>query len=276
MKVGEVKVQLIALEAEVNSQLDSGFVRIKFQQQLEKDANMSFIGGNGRIYIQPSALGYDISLSGKSLEKEMYSFMHKLCGQECTDYKQKNKSKGKKDQPFWRVDDFEIVKKAVYQYARKPGTTRRPIEKPEPQAMSEAPENTDRETLVSWLAENERRASTLPESELFRRAAMSVAVARKMTLTGTAFIRDSYVAASAKKLADGVCDLCKKEAPFLSANNEPYLESHHIDWLSHGGADLIDNVVALCPNCHRKMHIRNDEADRNILIRRIIGRKHLL
>jgi|GEM_PF-2178735 len=57
MKVGEVKVQLIALEAEVNSQLDSGFVRIKFQQQLEKDANMSFIGGNGRISIQPSALG---------------------------------------------------------------------------------------------------------------------------------------------------------------------------------------------------------------------------
>ena len=140
--------------------------------------------------------------------------------------------------------------------------------------MSEAPETVDRETLVSWLAENERRASTLPESELFRRAAMSDAVARKVTLSGTAFIRDSYVAASAKKLADGVCDLCKEEAPFLSVNNEPYLESHHVKWLSHGGADSIDNVVALCPNCHRKMHIRNDETDRNILIGRIGGRNY--
>jgi 5-methylcytosine-specific restriction enzyme A len=101
---------------------------------------------------------------------------------------------------------------------------------------------------------------------------MSDAVARKVTLTGTVFIRDSYVAASAKKLADGVCDLCKQAAPFFSANNEPYLESHHIDWLSRGGADSIDNVVALCPNCHRKMHIRNNEADRNILIGRITGR----
>jgi hypothetical protein len=273
MKVGEVKEQLIALEEEVNYQVDSGFVHIEFDQQSVKEENMSFTEGNGRIYVKPfiRLKKYEIALAGTAIE--MYPFMRDLCRAECAGENHRGKTH---PEPYWRVDDFEIVKKAVYHYARKPGTSRLAIETPVPQAMSEAPENADRETLVSWLAENERRASTLPESELFRRAAMSDAVARKVTLTGTAFIRDSYVAASAKKLADGVCDLCKKEAPFLSANNEPYLESHHIDWLSHGGADLIDNVVALCPNCHRKMHIRNDEADRNILIRRIIGRKHLL
>lgn len=271
MQVDQVNKQLIALEAEVNSQLDSGFVHIKFDQQPGTPKNMSFTGGNGRIYVKPfiRLKKYEIALAGTAIE--MYSFMRDLCGAECAGENHRGKTH---PEPYWRVDDFEIVKKAVYQYARKPETTRRAIEKPAPQAMSEAPENTDRETLVSWLAENERRASTLPESELFKRAAMSDAVARKVTLTGTAFIRDSYVAASAKKLAAGVCDLCKEEAPFLSANNEPYLESHHIDWLSHGGVDSIDNVVALCPNCHRKMHIRNDEADRNILIRRIIGRNY--
>ena len=29
---------------------------------------------------------------------------------------------------------------------------------------------------------------------------------------------------------------------------------HHIDFLSNGGDDTIENVSALCPNCHRKMH----------------------
>lgn len=32
------------------------------------------------------------------------------------------------------------------------------------------------------------------------------------------------------------------------------METHHVVWLSQG-ADSVDNTVALCPNCHRKMHI---------------------
>jgi 5-methylcytosine-specific restriction protein A len=40
------------------------------------------------------------------------------------------------------------------------------------------------------------------------------------------------------------------------------LEVHHIQWLSNDGDDTIDNIVALCPNCHRKMHILDLEKDR--------------
>ena len=36
-----------------------------------------------------------------------------------------------------------------------------------------------------------------------------------------------------------------------------YLEVHHIDQLAKGGADTVENAVALCPNCHRKMHSLN-------------------
>ena len=39
------------------------------------------------------------------------------------------------------------------------------------------------------------------------------------------------------------------------------MESHHIKWLSKGGEDSPENVVALCPNCHRKMHEVNDPND---------------
>jgi 5-methylcytosine-specific restriction protein A len=45
------------------------------------------------------------------------------------------------------------------------------------------------------------------------------------------------------------------------------LETHHIKWLSKDGEDCIENTVALCPNCHRKMHILDLGDDRKQLIR---------
>lgn len=73
--------------------------------------------------------------------------------------------------------------------------------------------------------------------------------------------RDPTIAAYVKKRAKGVCQLCGLPAPFTDKNGEPYLECHHIDWVSQGGIDSVDNCVALCPNCHRKMHILNQTRD---------------
>lgn len=42
-------------------------------------------------------------------------------------------------------------------------------------------------------------------------------------------------------------------------DEEPW--AHHIIWLLGGGEDTIQNTVALCPNCHRKMHVLNLEFD---------------
>lgn len=73
--------------------------------------------------------------------------------------------------------------------------------------------------------------------------------------------RSKSVSEHTKQRANGYCELCRKRAPFLDKNGEPYLEIHHIKWLSDGGADSIQNTVALCPNCHRKMHNVPEEAD---------------
>lgn len=81
------------------------------------------------------------------------------------------------------------------------------------------------------------------------------------TIKTTTYIRDPYIAEYAKLRADGFCQLCGEKAPFYTKNNKPYLEAHHLKWLSKGGTDTIDNVVALCPNCHRKMHELNDKDD---------------
>ncbi|SEA88827.1 HNH endonuclease [Pseudobutyrivibrio sp. ACV-2] len=78
--------------------------------------------------------------------------------------------------------------------------------------------------------------------------------------------RNIYIAEYAKRKANGICLLCNKPAPFKGKDGTPYLESHHILWLSKGGEDAIDNVVALCPNCHKKMHIINDAAEVEFLI----------
>jgi 5-methylcytosine-specific restriction enzyme A len=61
--------------------------------------------------------------------------------------------------------------------------------------------------------------------------------------------RNPYVIEFAKRRANGICQLCEKSAPFYNKEGEPYLETHHIDWLSNGEEDTIENTVALCPNC---------------------------
>ena len=46
---------------------------------------------------------------------------------------------------------------------------------------------------------------------------------------------------------------------------EIYRLTHHKKWLSNGGEDTTENTVALCPNCHRKMHALNLPQDVKML-----------
>jgi hypothetical protein len=54
--------------------------------------------------------------------------------------------------------------------------------------------------------------------------------------------------------ANDRCDLCKHQS-FLLPNGHQYLECHHLVYLANNGIDSIINTVALCPNCHRMMHL---------------------
>jgi len=66
-----------------------------------------------------------------------------------------------------------------------------------------------------------------------------------------------------------MCDLCTKPAPFNGKNGSPYLETHHVIMLSLRGPDTIYNTVALCPNCHRKMHVVENKIDKAKLFSKI-------
>lgn len=68
------------------------------------------------------------------------------------------------------------------------------------------------------------------------------------------YARSDEVRQFALAVADGICQGCGEPAPFEDRQGDPYLEVHHIDQRSDGGADHPDNVVALCPNCHQRVH----------------------
>lgn len=108
----------------------------------------------------------------------------------------------------------------------------------------------------------EKESKGLSDSELYAKAKQQGTEKPKERATTTStYVRNTFVAEASKRRAKGICQLCGNPAPFVDKNGNPYLESHHIIWLSEGGADVLENTAALCPNCHRKMHIVNDAED---------------
>ncbi len=96
-------------------------------------------------------------------------------------------------------------------------------------------------------------------------------ISRERKVVSTSYSRDQEVAEYAIRRADGQCDLCQQAAPFVKRDGSPYLESHHVIWLSRGGEDVIENVVAVCPNCHRKIHVLDEKTDNTKLKKRLLA-----
>jgi hypothetical protein len=105
--------------------------------------------------------------------------------------------------------------------------------------------------------EAESSLQNFPLDVLKEKAQRALRKPQKRETVAQEYNRDPYVAEFAKRRANGICQLCKSLAPFKDKNGEPFLETHHIKWLSTGGEDTIENTVGLCPNCHRKMHALN-------------------
>ena len=75
----------------------------------------------------------------------------------------------------------------------------------------------------------------------------------------TQFDRDPSVVAWVLENANGICECCEEPAPFVRDNQIPFLEVHHVIHLADGGPDIIENAVAVCPNCHRELHLRTKQ-----------------
>lgn len=95
----------------------------------------------------------------------------------------------------------------------------------------------------------------------------------RTTSPGTQYSRDPRVRAWTLQRAQGRCELCDQNAPFVDNLQEPYLESHHITMLADRGPDTPENTAALCPNCHRELHLGVDRSAKTEKLRALIATK---
>ncbi len=70
--------------------------------------------------------------------------------------------------------------------------------------------------------------------------------------------RSEEVASYAKAAAEGKCVVCDEPVP-QDLDPMQFLDCHHIIFLRDSGPDTRENVVGVCPNCHRRLHVSPDD-----------------
>ena len=53
---------------------------------------------------------------------------------------------------------------------------------------------------------------------------------------------------------NGRCLRCKRKVYLSTRNPFDLMHAHHLKYRSQGGADSVDNLVALCGECHDLLH----------------------
>lgn len=111
--------------------------------------------------------------------------------------------------------------------------------------------------LLKEFQNNVKESIKDSSEERKKRLKIASKKAMKINVTTTYRRRNPDVVAEVLARANGICECCKKEAPFYKKDGTPFLEVHHIKFLSEDGEDSIENAEALCPNCHREKHFGN-------------------
>ena len=112
-----------------------------------------------------------------------------------------------------------------------------------------------RSHIDSCLASQIADSLNLSDSERESRLHQAQRYAERVQIISIGYRRNADVIAAVLLRANGICERCKANAPFIRrSDGSPYLEVHHWKPLSDGGPDIVENAGALCPNCHREVH----------------------
>lgn len=113
----------------------------------------------------------------------------------------------------------------------------------------------------------ERRARLLPEEQLeaivllgdeeaverlIRTEPSGIAEKRREYLFGPAITRNSQLTQQLHEIYEGRCQICLWNPRNKYGHN--LCQGHHIQWLSRGGEDVIENMALICPNHHVAIH----------------------
>lgn len=103
------------------------------------------------------------------------------------------------------------------------------------------------------------------EDDLYQ-AAMEIAAAGEPEIaaklvSSMQYLRNPKLASERFKLSDYKCEVDEKHQLFVSrASGNPFLEAHHLIPVSYSkvlassNLDIVENIYALCPMCHRAIH----------------------
>lgn len=100
----------------------------------------------------------------------------------------------------------------------------------------------------------------MPELELRFVDQFAIEPADGKLVTRFEFPRSQQVRAFVLARAGGVCELCGEKG-FTTRAGTIYLETHHVVPLSEHGEDSVSNVVAICPNDHRRAHVGEEASN---------------
>lgn len=174
---------------------------------------------------------------------------------------------------------FEVFKDKEYTYVGKVILAGKPYEEKQPDQKGQlrkvwmfplkladkARLIVPEDTIKNNFEQKVKKARKLSSAELKLRASSSSPRAGNRAVTSNQYDRNPWIVEYARRRADGICQLCKDKAPFEDKDGNPFLEVHHIIWLSRDGEDSIKNTVALCPNCHSRMHVLDEDTDKKKL-----------
>jgi len=82
----------------------------------------------------------------------------------------------------------------------------------------------------------------------------------KIIINRSTYKRYNYLMVQIKKYRNYKCQFCS--TMILKANLEYYIEACHIKAKAEGGKDSLDNILILCPNCHKLFDCGNKEDEK--------------
>ena len=117
------------------------------------------------------------------------------------------------------------------------------------------PSSETAESNRQQLAEEIKRARNLNPDVVAERLRSAPSIPERVQIVSIGFRRNADVIVVVLNRANGVCERCRRNAPFVRrSDGTPFLEVHHRTPLADGGKDTVENAMALCPNCHREVH----------------------
>lgn len=114
----------------------------------------------------------------------------------------------------------------------------------------------------------ERLGRFLDPRKVLERARASAGPPGQREVRSTAFERNPWVREFARQRSGGKCEMpACGYVGFTKTDGTLYIEVHHIQSMAGDGFDVIQNVAAICPNCHARAHyaLDRDEIQRRLL-----------